>query len=113
MFEKLKDELSEIPKTMFNNDWSEIRRELALQDFQLMFLQSEQKKRREELDALKLQLEPLKQQLKDIKRDFEKRYAFYDLITSPKFIKRVDDPELRKKLRSLARIWKNNKPPKG
>jgi len=94
---------------MINNDWSEIRRELALQDFQLMYLQSEQKKRREELDALKLKLEPLQRQLEDIERYVKNRYAFYDLITSPKFIKRVDDPELREKLKKIARLWKKNK----
>jgi len=53
---------------MNSNDWSDIRRDLALMDLQIIYLQSEQRKRREELDA--------------IERDIAKIIAHFDTITS-------------------------------
>ena len=44
-----------------------------------------------------------------VHEDLEKRRKQLDLITSPAFIKGVEDPDLRKKLTAIARVWKRAK----
>jgi len=78
---------------MTSNDWSDIQRDLALMKLQLLHIQSEQQKRQEELDA--------------IERDLAKHRDYLNIITSPEFIKLINDPIVRKKMKAIARIWKN------
>ena len=86
------------------NDWSDIRRDLTLIDFQILYLQSEQQKRRKEMDDLQRRMD-------SVHEDLEKQRKQLDLITSQAFIKRVEDPDLRKKLKAIARVWKRTKKP--
>ena len=78
---------------MSSNDWSDIRRDLALMDLQIRYIQSEQQKRQEELDALE--------------RDFAKQREFLNIITSPEFIKLIKDPVVRQKMKEIALIWES------
>ena len=93
------------------NDWSDIRRDLTLIDFQILYLQSEQQKRRMEMDDLQRRMDDLKRRMDSVHEDLEKQRKQLDLITSPAFIKRVEDPDLRKKLKAIARVWKRTKKP--
>lgn len=76
-----------------SNDWSDIRRNLALMDLQIRHLQSEQQKLQEELDAFE--------------RDLAKRRDYLNIITSPEFIKQIKDPIVRLKMKEIARIWES------
>ena len=80
---------------MDSKNWSDIRRDWALMDLQILYLQSEQRKRREELDALE--------------RDIAKMIAHLDTITSREYINRIENPAFRKKMREIARVWKRAK----
>ena len=80
---------------MSSNGWSDIRRDLAIMDLRILYLQSEQRKRREELDALE--------------RDLAKQSAFFDKITSRECIDRIEDPALRKMMKEFVRVWNRAK----
>lgn len=84
------------------NNWSDIRRDLTLIDFQILYLQSEQRERRKEMDDLQRRMD-------SVHEDLKKRRKQLDLITSPAFIKRVEDPDIRMKLKAIARVWKRAK----
>ena len=84
------------------HDWSDIRRDLTLIDFQILYLQSEQRERRREMDDLQRRID-------SVNEDLEKQCKHLDLITSPAFIKGVEDPDIRKKLKAIARVWKRAK----
>jgi peptidoglycan hydrolase CwlO-like protein len=78
---------------MYRHEWSDIQRDLDLLDLKILYLKSEQQKRREELDALW--------------RELAKQRKYLDIIASRDFIKQIDDPDIRKKLREIVRIWKS------
>lgn len=61
-------------------------------DLQILYLQSEQRKRQEELDVLE--------------RDLAKQLAFLDKITSRECINLIEDPALKKKMKEFVRVWK-------
>lgn len=64
---------------MSQYNFSDIRRELMLQDLLIAYLQSEQKKRREELDK--------------IERDLTKMRKLTKILTDPDFIKLLKKTE--------------------
>jgi len=84
---------------MVDYDFTTILRELLLEELLIQYLIAEQKKRREELDALQ-------RQFNEIVKEHEKQCAFMDVITSTDFIKRIEDPDLKKKVKRLALRWK-------
>ena len=90
-------------------NFPEIRRELALHDFQLLYLQSEQKQRREELDELQRKQDALLRKWEEVKRDYQRVCDSMDRVTCPDFIKQIKDPERKKKFKKLARDWKKRR----
>jgi hypothetical protein len=95
-----------------------IRRELALHDSLFLYIQSELKKSIEEIDAIQCKKDAIKleeaalfRKWEEIKRDHQKFYDSTDRITSPDFIKRIEDPERKKELKELARRWEKYKRP--
>ena len=87
-------------------DFTAIRKELVLHDLQLLYLQSELKKLGEELDDLQRKQDALRCKWDELKHEYQKLCDFLDRITSPEFIKRIEDPDLKKKIKKLARDWK-------
>ena len=98
---------------MVDYDVTIIRRELALYDSLSLYIQSELKKCSEEIeriqckeDAIKLEKDVLFRKWEEIKQDYRRLCDSMDRITSPDFIKRIEDPERKKKVKKLARNWK-------
>jgi hypothetical protein len=90
-----------------------ILRELALYDSLSLYIQSELAKTIEEIDvilckkdAIKLEEAAMFRKWEEIKRDNQKFCDCTDRITSPDFIKRIEDPARKKELKELARRWK-------
>jgi hypothetical protein len=94
-------------------DVTMIQRELDLNNSLILYLDSELKKSIEEIDAIQCKKEAIRleeaalfQKWEEIKRDYRRLCDSFDSITCPDFIKRIEDPERKKKLKDLARRWK-------